>query len=203
MRKLVVTEFLSIDGVMQSPSSPDEDPDGGFAHGGWQPPYFDEGVLAEAQQGMNETDAYLFGRRTYEVMVTHWPTAPSDDPFAGHLNRTKKYVASRTLDAVEWENAELLRGDVAEAVARIKEQPGGSISVLGSGVLVQTLIDNGLVDEIALIVSPLVLGRGKRLFRDAEQVRRFELIRWTATPKGNLVVSYRPAADAPLSISAR
>jgi dihydrofolate reductase len=192
MRKLVVNEFLSIDGVMQGPGSPDEDRDGGFAHGGWQVPYFDEGVLAGAQEGMAEADAYLFGRRTYQIMAAYWPTAPSDDPFAGHLNRTKKYVASRTLRDVEWQNSELLRGDVAEAVSRLKEEPGKDIVVLGSGELVQTLIANDLVDEFGLIVSPIVLGAGKRLFRDADQLKRLTLIRSTSTPKGNVLMNYQP-----------
>jgi dihydrofolate reductase len=189
-----VNEFLSIDGVMQGPGSPEEDTDGGFEHGGWQIPYFDEGVLAGAQEGMAETDAYVFGRRTYQIMAAYWPTAPSDDPFAGHLNGTKKYVASRTLNEVEWQNSELLTGDVAEAVAALKRQPGGTISVLGSGHLVQTLIAHDLVDEFALIISPIVLGSGKRLFRDADQVRRFELIRATTSPKGNVLASYRPVS---------
>lgn len=195
MRKLVVTEFLSIDGVMQGPGSPEEDTDGGFAHGGWQIPYFDDGVLARASEGMAETDAYLFGRCTYQIMAAYWPTAPSDDPFAGHLNGTKKYVASRTLTAVDWQNSELLTGDVAEAVAELKRLPGGTISVLGSGELVQTLIAHDLVDEFGLIVSPIVLGSGKRLFRDADQVRRLELVRSSTTPKGNVLMSYRPAGD--------
>jgi dihydrofolate reductase len=186
-----MNEFLSVDGVMQGPGSPDEDRDGGFAHGGWQVPYFDEGLLASAQEGMAETDAYLFGRRTYQVMAAHWPNAPADDPFGGHLNRTKKYVASRTLSSVEWQNSELLDGDVADAVARLKEGPGGTISVLGSGNLVQTLLAHDLVDEFGLIVSPLVIGSGKRLFRDYDQVRKLELIRTTSTPKGNVLMNYR------------
>jgi dihydrofolate reductase len=194
VRRLIVNEFLSVDGVMQGPGSPDEDRDGGFQHGGWQTEYFDEGVLAGAREGMGNADAYLFGRRTYQIMAAHWPTAPDDDPFAGHLNATKKYVASRTLTELDWQNSELLQGDASEAVARLKEQPGNDIVVLGSGELVQTLMAHGLVDEFGLIVSPLLLGSGKRLFRDAEQVRRLKLVRCTSTPKGNLLVSYQPAA---------
>ncbi len=194
MRKLIVNEFLSVDGVMQGPGSPDEDRDGGFEHGGWQVEYFDEGILADAQEGMDKADAYLFGRRTYQIMVAHWPSAPADDPFTGHLNATKKYVASRTLTEVTWENAELLQGEVAEAVARLKEQPGKDIVVLGSGDLVQTLVAHGLVDEFGLVVSPLILGSGKRLFRDADQVRRLTLVSSKSTPKGNLLLSYRPAS---------
>lgn len=196
MRKLVVNEFLSVDGVMQAPGSPEEDIDGGFAHGGWQIPYFDEGVLAGAQKGMADVDAYLFGRRTYQIMAAYWPTVTdSNDPFAGHLNRTRKHVASRTLRSLDWQPAELLDGEVATAVADLKRGPGGTISVLGSGALVQTLIEHDLVDEFGLIVSPIVLGSGKRLFRDADQLRRLELVRSTTTPKGNVMATYRPRHD--------
>ena len=168
MRKLVVSEFLSLDGVMQGPGSPEEDTDGGFRHGGWQARFFDEGILASAQEGMAESDSYLFGRTTYQIMSAFWPTAPADDPFAGHLNGTKKYVASTTLTDLPWQNSELLEGDVADAVRKIKDQPGKNIVVLGSGQLVQT-IGADLVDEFGLIVSPIVLGSGKRLFRDADR----------------------------------
>jgi dihydrofolate reductase len=192
MRRLVVNEFLSVDGVMQAPGAADEDTDGGFAHGGWQIPYNDDAVLAHAQEGMAETDAYVFGRRTYEIFAAYWPTAPAEIPFTDHLNHTKKYVASRTLNEVEWQNSELLRGDVAEAVAELKAQPGGTISILGSGNLVQTLLDHDLVDELGLIISPIVLGSGKRLFRDADHVRRLEFVRSIGTPKGNVIASYQP-----------
>jgi dihydrofolate reductase len=158
-------------------------------------PYNDDELLAHAQEGMAETDAYVFGRRTYQIFAAYWPTAPSDIPFTDHLNRTRKYVASRTLKEVEWQNSELLTGDVAEAVAALKEQPGGTISVLGSGDLVQTLLAHDLVDEFGLVISPIVLGSGKRLFRDAEQVRRLELVRSTSTPKGNVIASYRPSSE--------
>ena len=175
VRRLIVTEFLSVDGVMQGPGSPDEDRDGGFEHGGWQADYFDEGVLAGAQEGMGNADAYLFGRRTYQIMAAHWPTAPVGRPVRRPSERHEKYVASRTLKELQWQNSELLEGDAGEAVARLKEQPGKDIVVLGSGDLVQTLMAHGLVDEFGLIVSPLVLGSGKRLFRDADQVKRLEL----------------------------
>jgi dihydrofolate reductase len=192
MRKLVVNEFLSLDGVTQGPGSPEEDTEGGFAHGGWQLPYFDDAVLESAQKGMAETDAYLFGRKTYQIMAAHWPTAPADDPFAGHLNGTRKYVASRTLTDLAWQNSTLLEGDVAVAVGELKETDGGSIAVLGSGELVQTLLANDLVDELWLTVSPLVLGSGKRLFRDPGGLRKLSLVEATPTPKGNVVLAYQP-----------
>ena len=193
MRKLVVIEFLSLDGVMQAPGSPDEDTEGGFEHGGWQRRFLDEEVGAMAAEGMAQTDAHLFGRKTYEGMAAYWPTAPSDDPFAHHLNTTAKYVASRTLRSVGWQNSTLIEGDVAEEVAGLKEQPGGNIAVLGSGDLVQTLIEHDLVDEYSLTVSPIVLGNGKRLFREADQVRTLRLVDSKATSAGNVMLTYRPA----------
>lgn len=193
MRKLVVTEFLSLDGVIQSPATPDEDTEGGFLRGGWQPPYFDEGMLAAAAEGMAATDAYLFGRKTYQKMAAYWPTAPSDVPFTAHLNNSVKYVASTTLDSVEWQNSVLIQGDVAEQVAKIKEQPGGNIAVLGSGDLVQTLVNNDLVDEYSLFLCPLVLGSGKRLFRDIDQVQRLTLAAATTTGTGTVILTYQPA----------
>ena len=138
MRMLRVIEFLSLDGVMQAPGAPDEDTEGGFQHGGWQRPYFDDVLGATAAEGMAATDTYLFGRKTYEGMAAYWPTAPHDDPYARHLNSTPKYVASTTLPGVEWQNSTLIEGDVAEEVAKLKQQPGKNIAVLGSGNLVQT-----------------------------------------------------------------
>jgi dihydrofolate reductase len=192
MRKLVVIEFLSLDGVMQAPGDPNEDTEGGFRHGGWQRPYVDDVLGASAGEGMAETDAYLFGRKTYEIMASYWPAAPSDDPFAGHLNSTRKYVASRTLKDLTWQNSTLLQGDVATAVSEVKHQAGKNIAVLGSGGLVQTLLEHDLVDELSLTVSPIVLGSGKRLFRDAGRVHRWRLVDSTPTTTGSLMLIYRP-----------
>jgi dihydrofolate reductase len=190
---LRVIEFLSLDGVMQAPGAPDEDTEGGFQHGGWQRPYFDEVLGATAAEGMAETDAYLFGRKTYEKMAAYWPTAPEDDPYGRHMNSTPKYVASRTLRDVEWQNSTLIKGDVAEEVARLKEQPRKNIAVLGSGDLVQTLLEHDLVDEIFLAVYPIVLGSGKRLFREADQVRKLSLVDSKPTSTGGVILTYRPA----------
>ena len=193
MRMLRVIEFLSLDGVMQAPGAPDEDTEGGFRHGGWQRPYVDDVLGATAAEGMAATGAYLFGRKTYQVMAAYWPTAPDDDPYARHLNSSPKYVASRTLQGVEWQNSTLITGDVAEAVARLKEQPGQGIAVLGSGELVQTLIQHDLVDEYFLAVFPIVLGSGKRLFREADRARRLRLVDSKVTSTGGLLLTYRPA----------
>jgi dihydrofolate reductase len=193
MRKLVVIEFLSLDGVMQAPGDPEEDTEGGFRHGGWQRPYFDDVLGAAAAEGMAETDAYLFGRKTYEIMADFWPTAPADDPYAGHLNNTAKYVASTTLQDTGWQNSTLLHGDLAEQVARLKQQPGDNIAVLGSGDLVQTLISNDLVDEYSLMIFPIVLGSGKRLFRDTDQTSTLRLVDSKTTTTGGLMLTYHPA----------
>jgi dihydrofolate reductase len=193
MRKLGIVEFLSLDGVMQAPGDPAEDTEGGFRHGGWQRPYLDDVLGAVAAEGMAATDAYLFGRKTYEIMAAYWPTAPADDPYAKHLNSSAKYVASTTLRDLAWQNSTLLQGDVAEAVAKLKAQPGGGIAVLGSAGLVQTLMAADLVDEYNLFVFPIVLGSGKRLFRDADEPRRLRLVDSKTTSTGGVLLTYRPS----------
>jgi dihydrofolate reductase len=193
VRKLVVVEFLSLDGVMQAPGSPDEDTESGFRHGGWQRPYFDDVLGAVATEGMAATDAYLFGRKTYEIMARHWPTAPSDDMFAVHLNTTPKYVASRTLRSVAWQNTRLIEGGVTAAVAELKQRAGKNITVLGSGDLVRTLLEHDLVDELSLTVSPILLGSGKRLFGPSDQARSLRLVGSTVTSTGSLLLTYEPA----------
>ena len=193
MRKLVVIEFLSLDGVLQAPGDPHEDTEGGFQHGGWQRPYFDDVLGAAAGEGMAATDAHLFGRKTYEIMAAYWPTAPSDDPFAQHLNSTPKYVASKTLTNLVWQNSTLIEGDVGEEVANLKQQPGKNIGVLGSADLVQTLMEHDLVDEYSLAVFPIVLGSGKRLFRESDQTRALRLVDSKTTSTGGLLLTYQPA----------
>jgi len=191
MRKLVVVEFLSLDGVYQAPGHPDEDREGGFEHGGWQMPYFDEVMGEQAMKGIAATDAQLFGRTTFEKMAAYWPTAPADDPFAIHLNSVQKYVASTTLSDPEWQPTTVIR-DVPTEVAALKDQEGGTITVLGSGNLVQTLMANDLVDEYSLSVFPLTLGGGKRLFPDDGAMRKLELVDSTPTTTGGLMLTYRP-----------
>jgi dihydrofolate reductase len=193
VRKLVVIEFLSLDGVMQAPGDPDEDTEGGFEHGGWQRQYFDQDLAESGAKGMATTDAYLFGRKTYEIMARYWPNAPSDDPFAPHLNNTPKYVASRTLKNLDWQNSTPLEGEVPQAVAELKAKDGKNIAVLGSGQLVQTLIESDLVDQFDLTVSPIVLGSGKRLFRDVTTPRSLRLVDSKPSSTGSLILSYEPA----------
>jgi dihydrofolate reductase len=191
MRALRVIEFLSLDGVMQSPHD-GGDTEGGFRHGGWDQ-YADDVLNSAAMEGLEQTDAYLFGRKTYEELVAYWPTAPSDNPIAQHLNRTPKYVASRTLRRLEWQNSMLIEGDVTEAVAELKAQAGKNIAVLGSGDLVQTLIEHDLVDEYFLGVFPLVLGSGKRLFREHDDVTLLSLVASLPTSTGGVLLTYRRA----------
>jgi dihydrofolate reductase len=193
MRKLVVIEFLSLDGVMQAPGAPDEDTEGGFEHGGWALPYHDEVLGATAVEKMAATDAYLFGRKTYEIMAGYWPTASTEEPFTEPLNKTAKYVASTTLQDAQWQNSTVIKGDLVEEVAKLKEQSGRNIAVLGSGDLVQTLINNDLVDEYFLTIYPIVLGGGKRLFRDSDQTRGLRLVDSKTTSTGGLILTYRPA----------
>jgi dihydrofolate reductase len=192
MRKLVAVEFLSLDGVYQAPGHPEEDREGGFEHGGWQMQYADDLFMQKAIQGMQETDANLFGRKTYEIMAAYWPNAPADDPFAKHLNSVRKYVASRTLKELTWQNSTLLEGDVPTAVAELKEQPGMTITILGSGELVRSLMASDLIDEYQLIVSPIVVGSGKKLFGAADQVKKLALVDAVTTRTGSQLLSYRP-----------
>jgi len=193
MRKVIVTEFLSLDGVMQAPGDPDEDRSGGFPHGGWQRQYFDDVFAEMAFESMKETGGFLFGRRTYEIMAAFWPSQPDDDPFAATLNGLPKYVASTTLsEPLEWRNSTLLQGDVAKAVAELKQQPGGNLVVLGSGELVQTLMENDLVDQFALSINPIVVGSGKRLFRDGSPKRPLKLVESTTSSTGVLIATYEP-----------
>ena len=191
MRKLVVTEFLSLDGVYQAPGAPDEDREGGFEHGGWQMPYFDDIEMESASKGMAETDAMLFGRKTFEIFAAYWPNADPEDPFSKHLNGVQKYVASSTLSDPEWGPTTVIR-DVPTEVAALKDTDGGTITVLGSGNLVQSLAANDLVDEYHLSVYPITLGGGKRLFPDDGAIRTLELTESTPTSKGGLLLTYRP-----------
>lgn len=192
MRKLAVIEFVTLDGVMQSLGSPDEDREGGFAHGGWSAPYGDEVLGKAAGEGLAATTAYLFGRKTYQKMAAHWPTEPDTNPVAAHLNATPKYVVTRTLTGLEWAGSHVLGGDAASSVRDLKRDGDGTIAVLGSGVLVQALIEHDLVDEYRLFIHPLVLGAGKRLFRETSRPLPLRLTDCTPTTTGVLLLSYQP-----------
>jgi dihydrofolate reductase len=197
MSKLVVNVNLTLDGVMQAPSDHDEDRRGGFEHGGWAPPYFDQVMADVAAEGIAKGGALLFGRRTYEQFASFWSTQPDDNPFAAVLNERQKYVASRTLEEpLSWKNSTLLEGDAMDAVARLKEQPGGDLVVLGSGELVQSLMSRNLVDEYVLLIHPLVLGSGRRLFTDGGSPGSLRLVETKATTTGVVIATYQPAEPA-------
>lgn len=193
MSRIVVTNNLTLDGVMQAPGRVDEDVRAGFEHGGWAMPYSDA-VMAEVMgTGMAQTDALLLGRRTYEDFASFWPKQ-QDNPFTDVLNKTQKYVASTTLrEPLPWSNSTLLDGDVSAAVARLREQPGGDIVVLGSGVLLQSLMRRNLVDEYTLLIHPLVLGAGRRLFTDEGTFAGLRLVDSVTTTTGVVIATYRPA----------
>jgi dihydrofolate reductase len=192
MRKLTVSEFVSLDGVMQAPGGADEDTEGGFGHGGWQMAYFDDVAGERIAASMAQTGAFLFGRKTYEIFASYWPTQPDDNPFAKILNGLPKHVASTTLgEPLAWQNSTLLQGDVAKAVAELKEGGGGNIVVLGSGGLVQTLYENDLVDEYALMIHPIVLGSGKKLFREVPR-KALKLADSVTTSTGVVMATYVP-----------
>ena len=193
MSRLVVNTNLTLDGVMQSPADPDEDRRDGFEHGGWAPPYFDQVMGDAAAEGMAKGGALLFGRRTYEHFASFWPDQPDDNPFAAVLNNRQKYVASTTLEEpLSWSNSTLLQGDAMEAVAKLKEQPDDLV-VLGSGELVQSLIRSNLVDEYVLLIHPLVLGSGRRLFTDGGASATLRLIDTKTTTTGVVIATYQPA----------
>jgi dihydrofolate reductase len=193
MSKVVVFTSLTLDGVMQAPGRPDEDRRGGFGHGGWATPYADPVLGSVAGESMATTGALLFGRRTYEDFYAYWPHQPEPNPFTAVLNNTRKYVASRTLEEpLRWRNSTLLKGDAAEAVAALREQPGKDVVVLGSGVLVQSLMRRDLVDEYVLLIHPLVLGTGRRLFAEGSPTAALRLVDTKTTTTGVVVATYRP-----------
>jgi dihydrofolate reductase len=190
MSKVVLFENLTLDGVMQAPGRPDEDRRDGFEHGGWAMPYADAVLGEVAGASMAKTGAMLLGRRTYEDVLAYWNT--TDSPFKDALNNTPKYVASTSLkEPLPWPNSSLLQGDVADAVSRLREQPGKDLVVIGSGQLARALIEAGLVDEYLLLIHPLVLGSGRRLFADGT-VSNLKLVDSKTTTTGVIIATYVP-----------
>jgi dihydrofolate reductase len=190
MRKLMVTTFVSLDGVMQAPGGPDEDRDGGFEHGGWSAPHFDDQMMRVMTKLISGADALLLGRRTYDIFAASWPLAEADDPIGSKLNSMRKYVASRTLDSVSWQNSTLLTGDVAEAVGELKRGDGGEIQVHGSGELIQTLLAHDLVDEFHVLVFPVLIGSGKRLFGEGTLPAGLTPVGTTTSSTGVVISRY-------------
>ncbi|HET6360706.1 MAG TPA: dihydrofolate reductase family protein [Gemmatimonadota bacterium] len=195
-RTLVVGTFLTLDGVMQAPGGPDEDRSGGFRHGGWLVPHYDETIGKVMTEWTGRAGAFLLGRKTYEIFAEAWPrsTDPADE-IAVALNTRPKFVASRTLETVEWSNSFLLDGEVAEEVAKLKSEEGGEIQVHGSGNLLQTLLKHDLVDTLRLWWFPLVLGTGKRLFGEGTIPASFRLVETTLATTGAVLHVYERAGD--------
>jgi dihydrofolate reductase len=194
--RVVVNEFMSLDGVVQAPGGAEEDTDGGFAHGGWSMPYFDPEVMGTAVgEGMSTADALLFGRRTWQGMAAAWPER-AGDPYADQMNAIKKYVASRTLsqDDLTWNNSTLLSPeDVIADIAALRGPDGGDLLIWGSASLVKTLLSEGLVDELILMIEPILLGGGKRIFPDDGMARPMQLVTCVTAGTGVQICTYRPA----------
>jgi len=192
MGKLTVFTSVTLDGVMQAPGRPDEDTRGGFRHGGWAQPYNDPVMGKVAEDGMAGGGAILLGRRTYEDFAAFWPKQ-KDNPFTDALNKTQKYVASTTLkEPLNWANSTLLQGHVSKAVEEIKARPDGDMVVLGSGELVKTLMQHDLIDKYMLLIHPLVLGTGRRLFADGIPMTKLKVVDTKTTTTGVVIVTYQP-----------
>jgi dihydrofolate reductase len=194
MRKLVVSTFLTLDGVMQAPGGPGEDDDGGFAHGGWSVSYWDEQMGEVMGAAMSTPFDLLLGRRTYDIFAAYWPHAP-EEAGGKPLNDATKYVASRGRPTLEWSRSVLIEGDAAEGVAALKQEEGPELQVHGSGNLVQTLLHHQLVDEFRLWVFPVVLGAGKRLFADGTVPAGLRLVTSTVSSTGVVIGTYEPAGE--------
>jgi dihydrofolate reductase len=192
MRKLTVSEFVSLDGVMQAPGGVDEDTEGGFAHGGWTGPYWHDDIGANFFQEMSHCDAFLLGRKTWQTHAEAFEPMPVGDPFGDVMNNMDKYVVSTTLEsAAAWRNSTIIRQNVVDEVRKLKEQPGKDIYVDGSSVLVHTLAQHDLVDEYSLLVFPIVLGSGKRVFPDGFRAD-LKLIETKSFPSGVVLLRYQP-----------
>jgi len=193
MRRVVVSEFVSLDGVMQAPGGPDEDTSGSFKHGGWFK-FRDDQVPKYKLDELSASDALLLGRVTYEIFASYWPKVKDDVGFANKMNPMAKHVVSTTLKKVDWNNSRLIKTNVSEEVRKLKQQPGKDILVYGSGKLVNTLLQHDLVDELRLIVYPVILGSGKRLFDDkAESMKMLKLADSKIFPSGIVLLSYHQA----------
>jgi dihydrofolate reductase len=193
MRELIVNTFVTLDGVMQAPGGPEEDPTGGFGHGGWSAGYWDERMMASMGELMARPFDLLLGRRTYEIFAAHWPYV--DDPFAHVLNRATKHVASTTLSRLGWENSVLIEGDVPAAVAALKAQDGPELQVHGSAGLIQTLLPHDLIDALRVFTFPLVLGTGKRLFGAGTVPAGLRLVDSETFSTGVVLATYRTGAE--------
>ncbi len=195
MRQLTLTQFMTLDGVVQSPGGPDEDPSGGFAKGGWLPPFAESPLFGEVMGNrFANAGGFVLGRRTYEIFAAWWPNVGDEDPTAAKLNHLPKYVASTTLGSVDWDRTTILDGDVVEALAELKGEDGGELQIHGSGRLAQTLMRHNLIDVYELLVFPVVLGEGKRLFETGID-HSMRLADSRAADSGLVVLTYEPAGE--------
>jgi dihydrofolate reductase len=195
MRRLIASTFASLDGVMQAPGGPEEDPTGGFTLGGWLFNFLDDTVDISAAGFDGKDRELVLGRRTYQIFEAYWPYQPGGDPIARTLNAAMKHVASRTLKTLHWNNSTVLHGDVASAVGTLKKQPGPDLQIIGSGNLVQSLHAASLIDEYNVWTFPVVLGRGKRLFDEAARPAALRLLRSKVSNSGVVMSTYVPAGD--------
>ena len=195
MRKLIASTFVSLDGIMQAPGGPEEDPTGGFTLGGWTFGYWDDTVDI-SESGFDGKDRELvLGRRTYQIFEAYWPYQPADDPIARTLNAAKKHVASRTLATLHWDNSTLIQGDVVSAIDALKGQSGPDLQIIGSGNLIQTLQAASLIDEYNVWTYPVVLGRGKRLFGETSKPAALRLVCSKVSNSGVVMSTYVPDGD--------
>ncbi len=194
MRKLIVNTFITLDGVIQAPGGPEEDPTGGFTYGGWSVNYWDDMMGQVMGESMARPSELLLGRKTYEIFAAHWPYI-KDDPVADKLNSVKKYVVSRTLDEASWNNSTLVTGEVSQAIRNLKEQNGPEIQVHGSSNLIQTLLKHDLIDEFRLWIFPVTIGKGKRLFGEGTQPAHLKLIDSKTSTTGVIIATYEPSGE--------
>jgi dihydrofolate reductase len=193
MRKIIAATFVSMDGVMQAPGGPEEDPVGGFAYGGWTFHYFDEVAGKAMDELFSRPFSLLLGRRTYDIFAAYWPD--QNDPIADAFNPATKYVATHRPDTLSWQNTQWLGPDIVATLRNLKQEHGPDLLIQGSGNLIQTLLANGLIDEIRLMIFPLLLGKGKRLFGDAAMPSAFKLVKSQASTTGVMMATYERAGE--------
>ena len=194
MRKLIVSTYITLDGIMQAPGGPEEDPTGGFTYGGWSVNYWDDMMGQVMGESMAKPSELLLGRKTYEIFAAHWPYI-KDDPVADKLNSARKYVVSGTLDEASWNNSTLITGNVVQEIRNLKEQNMPEIQVHGSGNLIQTLLKHDLIDEFRLWIFPVTIGKGKRLFGEETQPSHLKLIDSKTSTTGVIIATYEPAGE--------